>query len=439
MASIQHQYYAQPFPQQPFLQQPFPQQPFPQQPFPQQSFPQQSFPQQSFPQQSFPQQSFPQQPPPQGFIPLAQVAPSSNTKDVSGKVVSSRGWYVGKIALEWLSVMTGILVIGLNAAMLVMQEAHAVGSGYVDASLGFPAGILAVLWSVSEFVTLCVRRNRGIHPGAHVGMHLIIWGLAAVCASFIAWDCAIDSTYSYWWFASVPTDTADDKRTYALFRRIENALAICMWPLVIVNMILFVRACIECHRRNRNSAAQLKNSQAQAAAASPAAAPAAPATRSPIPPQSVQPAAELDKTGGTPHPQVHHLPSTRNSITPVQSPSHVSPIQGPPSADLSPNTPSQAPAQQFYEIGGTPRYSEMAEIQQQQQRAEMPAPVQRQVSVETDQRRVETPATPQQQHATEAAIVSQPLEAADDLERGQRTGPPQYVMLGGTKVRYHEF
>ncbi|CAK7201607.1 hypothetical protein SEUCBS139899_004315 [Sporothrix eucalyptigena] len=102
-------------------------------------------------------------------------------------------------------------------------------------------------------------------------------------------------------------------------------------------------------------------------------------------------------------------------MTPVQSPSQVSPIQGPPPAELSPNTPSQAPARRFYEIGGTPRYAEMAETQQLQQRAEMQAaPVQRHVSEETDQRRVEMPATPQQQHATEAAIVSQPLEAADD-------------------------
>lgn len=35
---------------------------------------------------------------------------------------------------------------------------------------------MSLLWQIAEFITLCVRRKyMGIHPGAHVGVHLILW------------------------------------------------------------------------------------------------------------------------------------------------------------------------------------------------------------------------------------------------------------------------
>ena len=40
---------------------------------------------------------------------------------------------------------------------------------------------MSLAWQIAEFITVCVRRNYiGIHPGAHVGVHLILW--LALCA-----------------------------------------------------------------------------------------------------------------------------------------------------------------------------------------------------------------------------------------------------------------
>ena len=40
---------------------------------------------------------------------------------------------------------------------------------------------MSLCWQIAEFITVCVRRNyMGIHPGAHVGVHLILW--LALCA-----------------------------------------------------------------------------------------------------------------------------------------------------------------------------------------------------------------------------------------------------------------
>lgn len=35
---------------------------------------------------------------------------------------------------------------------------------------------MALIWDVAEFITLCARGGKlGIHPGAHVGLHLVLW------------------------------------------------------------------------------------------------------------------------------------------------------------------------------------------------------------------------------------------------------------------------
>ena len=33
--------------------------------------------------------------------------------------------------------------------------------------------IAAIIWNIAEFITLCVNR-KGIHPGAHIGLDLIL-------------------------------------------------------------------------------------------------------------------------------------------------------------------------------------------------------------------------------------------------------------------------
>jgi len=33
--------------------------------------------------------------------------------------------------------------------------------------------VVAMLWNVAEFITLCINR-KGIHPGAHIGLDLLL-------------------------------------------------------------------------------------------------------------------------------------------------------------------------------------------------------------------------------------------------------------------------
>ncbi|CAK7206655.1 hypothetical protein SEUCBS139899_009459 [Sporothrix eucalyptigena] len=98
--------------------------------------------------------------------------------------------------------------------------------------MGFPPGILAILWPAAEIITLAVRRNRGIHPGAHVGMHLVIWLTGTAAGGLIAADYALDAEFTYWWLDDY--GPASDRQTagYALYLSIELALTICLWPLV---------------------------------------------------------------------------------------------------------------------------------------------------------------------------------------------------------------
>lgn len=42
--------------------------------------------------------------------------------------------------------------------------------------------IAAIIWNIAEFITLCVNR-KGIHPGAHIGLDLILsWALLSAAA-----------------------------------------------------------------------------------------------------------------------------------------------------------------------------------------------------------------------------------------------------------------
>ncbi|ERT00527.1 hypothetical protein HMPREF1624_03900 [Sporothrix schenckii ATCC 58251] len=389
----------------------------------------------------------------QGFVPLAPVAPSN--KDVSHKIVSGRKWFFAKAGLEGLSIITGIVVSGISGGVIAAQAPYPTVNGYFDAALSFPPGILAILWPAAELVTLAVRRNRGIHPGAHVGIHLIIWLAGTAAGGLVASEYSLDSLFTYWWLSDFSLPVAEKTKGYAHYLTMELALCICLWPLVVVNMILFVRACIECHRRNMRRAMHRANKKAMLIAAQSAWAPgqapgqvpyqmAAPAAPAPVPgppppPMNAYqqyPMAELDKTG-TPKPQA----STVSNVSPVQSPFPSQPQ--PTAAELA--QPQPHPPHLIHEIGGgAAQYPEMP--------ATSPAPAPPRVEMPADGHHVEVPAVPtpehhhqqqQRQHTEPYTPVTETQQVAQDGDaesaRGQRSGPPQYVMMGGTKVRYYEF
>lgn len=98
----------------------------------------------------------------------------------------SKTWHWTKIGLMSASLVFSIIALGLSIAL-------AVGGDYETAvSLSItwvgPLVVVAALWDIAEFITLCAcgRRHgtpvsQGIHPGAHVGVDLLLWLFAILC------------------------------------------------------------------------------------------------------------------------------------------------------------------------------------------------------------------------------------------------------------------
>lgn len=87
---------------------------------------------------------------------------------------------MAKLALQTTSLASCAIVVGLSAATTF-------GAGSGQGYLTIPIAVGTALWTVAELVALCVRRKtspgRGIHPGAHVGVQLVIF-LAMILALF---------------------------------------------------------------------------------------------------------------------------------------------------------------------------------------------------------------------------------------------------------------
>jgi hypothetical protein len=86
---------------------------------------------------------------------------------------------------------------------------------------------LAGSWQIAEYITLCVRRNRGIHPGAHVALHLLIWLGAATAVGFLTTFAVVDNADApYSW------DSYYGNSMYTDYLALEDALAAFMYILM---------------------------------------------------------------------------------------------------------------------------------------------------------------------------------------------------------------
>lgn len=159
------------------------------------------------------------------------------------KVVSSKAWHNTKIAIGSLILVSDIIIFGLgggSASTIV---------GIYDMLIMYPLAGVSLIWQIAEFITLCAHPDRGIHPGAHVGMHLILWLGAAGCAGMLTTFVVIQETWAQYW-----RGTSSSRRglisDYIMYQRLEAALAAFAYILLILHFTFFVRACIECQRRN---------------------------------------------------------------------------------------------------------------------------------------------------------------------------------------------
>ncbi|KAL2756390.1 hypothetical protein ACRALDRAFT_1081731 [Sodiomyces alcalophilus JCM 7366] len=140
-----------------------------------------------------------------------------------------KNWHVTKIVFRSFDLVFSIVVLGLAIYVILDMDDG------LTMALCSPPAIAAIIWEVAEFITLCARGGRvGIHPGAHVALHLLIWLVWAISLGFEA-----TSLYFY----GIWGDYDDDLGALGAVVAFGSLL-------FIVHFTLFVGACVETSRRN---------------------------------------------------------------------------------------------------------------------------------------------------------------------------------------------
>jgi hypothetical protein len=76
------------------------------------------------------------------------------------------------MVLRGADIVSAIIVLSLSLYFLFTSFY----SIWITVILLISATGCVILWEAAEFITLCARGGRvGIHPGAHVGLHLVLW------------------------------------------------------------------------------------------------------------------------------------------------------------------------------------------------------------------------------------------------------------------------
>ncbi|KAL2164849.1 hypothetical protein VTH06DRAFT_145 [Thermothelomyces fergusii] len=149
-------------------------------------------------------------------------------------------WYRTKLGLLLLSLMACAVILGVGIALGLRSASYdspELRYGEVDYEFGLSAGGagLAMVVTTLEFLmNFFSRRNKGLHPGALVAAHLVIWlvVLAAVVST------ALLNAY-----LSFSDQTATFQRVLLAFN----------CALLLIHFVLFVDACVMTNQLNRAS------------------------------------------------------------------------------------------------------------------------------------------------------------------------------------------
>lgn len=177
----------------------------------------------------------------------------------------SKTWTISKLVLTGLSFCWAVIILSLSLSL-------SVAAGYTMANsiaiYAVPIQIVVILWNLAELTTFWVRSQsaskarRGIHPGAHIGMHLVFW-LACVLGLLVSLVSFMESRPDYQYCIGNDNDDDNDNDYYYGDRSfcdyyldgpiIPSLKAlVAMWCLaVITHFVLFVLACIDTAQRNR--------------------------------------------------------------------------------------------------------------------------------------------------------------------------------------------
>ncbi|KAI0888609.1 uncharacterized protein GGS22DRAFT_61054 [Annulohypoxylon maeteangense] len=169
----------------------------------------------------------------------------------------SKSWTFTKLILTLSLIIVAIIIIALACVFLNID-----GEAQWIAVYALPIAIASILWNGAELITFFVRSHkdekRGIHPGAHVGLHLCLW-IASVFAVLLSVTEVIivqsnlrecqesrSRRYSYYSYCR-EYSKIDMNGSYLPMLR---AVAAFFCLMLLGHFILFVFACIDTHKRN---------------------------------------------------------------------------------------------------------------------------------------------------------------------------------------------
>ncbi|KAH6856196.1 hypothetical protein B0I37DRAFT_412145 [Chaetomium sp. MPI-CAGE-AT-0009] len=161
-------------------------------------------------------------------------------------------WHATKLALLLLSLVVSAVIFGVGIA-LGFHNAPYYEPDYdwipVDYELGISgtAAGLAVVVTVIEFLkTTFSSRRQGMHPGALVAFHLIIWLVAVVAVAMTSVFGAYSSLSDWYDYPR-----ADSLVLYSQSQVYEQVLLGFDAALLFIHFVLFVGACVETNRLER--------------------------------------------------------------------------------------------------------------------------------------------------------------------------------------------
>lgn len=195
-----------------------------------------------------------QQPGQQHFQPLGlpKVEPFAPSKPFS----------VAKLVLGGFNLVFAIIALGLSLGLVSTSFTF---DTFIVVIIMAVTAIVSIVWQLAEFITIAARKSRRpIHPGAHVGVHLILWFLSilVVPTLFISLAYTLDdysiegdcgsnggSSYSYQYcsYYTFASQAAADS-----YFRLMEALSAFSVLLLVAHFTLFVMACVETDRRRKH-------------------------------------------------------------------------------------------------------------------------------------------------------------------------------------------
>jgi len=96
------------------------------------------------------------------------------------KYTSPKGMWASKLILRSIMLIFSITLLALAGSLMDLGP-----FSYIPFLIVAPAGFLSLSWNLAEGICIVTRGgHRGIHPGANVGLDLILWlGLTGMCVT----------------------------------------------------------------------------------------------------------------------------------------------------------------------------------------------------------------------------------------------------------------